>query len=278
MTALLLVIVAGVVLELATRLGERGLVLSLRTAVPEIRLAGPDVLYNVVEMPLSEVDIVPFADDTFGAPGVRGFLHQPINPVDAALVITHGAGANCQAPILVSMAGYFAQRVFAVLRCDLPFRQVKRYGPPFGTSAKDREGLRHAVLALKRIASGRVFLGGHSYGGRQASMLAAEEHGIVEGLLLLSYPLHPPQQPDKLRTDHFPKLETRTLFVHGSRDPFGSREELESALQLIPVPTSLLIIEGAGHDLGFTRAKRNEAEGLPKRVFETAARVFLFPE
>ena len=229
-------------------------------------------------MLLSQSEIVPFADDTFGAPAVRGFLHKPAKPLDAALVITHGAGANCQAPILVGMASHFAQEGFTVLRCELPFRQVKRYGPPFGTSAKDREGLRHAVLALKRIASGRVFLGGHSYGGRQASMLAAEEHSIVDGLLLLSYPLHPPRQPDKLRTSHFPKLETRTLFVHGSRDPFGSREELESALQLIPAPTSLVIIEGAGHELGFSRTKRNEADDLPKRVFESAARLFVFPE
>jgi predicted alpha/beta-hydrolase family hydrolase len=229
-------------------------------------------------MPLSQSDIMPYADDTFGTPGVRGFLHQPAKPLDAALVITHGAGANCQAPILVSMARHFAQEGFTVLRCDLPFRQARRYGPPLGTSVKDREGLRHAVLALKRIVRGQVFLGGHSYGGRQASMLAAEEHSIVDGLLLLSYPLHPPQQPDKLRTNHFSKLETRTLFVHGSRDPFGSRKELESALQFIPAPTSLLIIEGAGHELGFTRAKRNEADDLPKRVFEAAARLFVFPE
>ena len=109
-------------------------------------------------------------------------------------------------------------------------------------------------------------------------MLAAEEHSIVDGLLLLSYPLHPPRQPDKLRTSHFPKLETRTLFVHGYRDPFGSREELESALQIIPAPTSLVIIEGAGHELGFARTKRNEADDLPKRVFESAARLFVFPE
>lgn len=81
-------------------------------------------------------------------------------------------------------------------------------------------------------------------------MLAAEDPDLVDRLLLLSYPLHPPGKPDQLRTAHFPKLNTPVLFVHGSRDPFGSLDELQSAIKLIPAPVQLLEIEGAGHDLG----------------------------
>jgi len=81
-------------------------------------------------------------------------------------------------------------------------------------------------------------------------MLAAEEPALADALLLLSYPLHPPRKPDQLRTAHFAKLETPALFVHGTRDPFGSLDELKIALSLIPAATHLLEIEGAGHELG----------------------------
>ena len=96
-----------------------------------------------------------------------------------------------------------------------------------------------------------MFLGGHSYGGRQSTMLCADHPDLVDGLLLLSYPLHPPRKPEQLRIQHLPKLQTPALFVHGTRDPFGTAEEVESALKLIPAKVRLLRIEGAGHDLGF---------------------------
>jgi predicted alpha/beta-hydrolase family hydrolase len=80
-------------------------------------------------------------------------------------------------------------------------------------------------------------------------MLAAAEPGLVAGLLLLSYPLHPPKKPEQLRTQHFPSLRTPGVFVHGAADPFGSIAEMKQALSLIPARTQLLTIEGAGHDL-----------------------------
>ena len=78
----------------------------------------------------------------------------------------------------------------------------------------------------------------------------------MEALLLLAYPLHPPRRPSALRTAHFAELRTPALFVHGSRDPFGSLDELEAARQLIPARTALLAVEGAGHDLRGGRAGR----------------------
>jgi predicted alpha/beta-hydrolase family hydrolase len=98
-------------------------------------------------------------------------------------------------------------------------------------------------------AGGGVFLGGHSYGGRQATMLCAEEPALADGLLLLSYPLHPPRKPEQKRTQHLPKLATDALFVHGTRDPFGSIAEMEEALRLIPARTQLVAMDGAGHEL-----------------------------
>src|SRR5277367_1313718 len=200
---------------------------------------------------MSDFPITLFSDVSRDPP-VRGFLHQPAAPNGDGLVLTHGAGSNCQSPLLQTIAEAFTGNGFMVLRCDLPYRQNRPHGPPgFGAAARDREGLKQAAAALRKLVPKRIFLGGHSYGGRQSTMLCAEEPELVEGLLLLSYPLHPPRKPDQLRIQHLPKLQTPALFVHGTRDPFGSPEEMESALSLIPAKTRLLKIEGAGHDLGF---------------------------
>ncbi len=175
-------------------------------------------------------DSVPFETE-----GVRGFLHRPDGTARGGLVLTHGAGGNCNAPLLVAAATAFCVAGLAVLRIDLPFRQ--------------RRPSRQAVVSLRAIASGRIILGGQSYGGRQATMLAADEPQLVEALLLFSYPLHPPGKPERLRTEHFPRLRIPALFVHGTADPFGSIAELRAAVCLIPASTQLLPIEPAGHDL-----------------------------
>ena len=178
-------------------------------------------------------------------------------------MLTHGAGGNCHAKLLVALSNAFAQTGFVVLRCDLPFRQSRPHGPPFpAMAARDRDGLRRAVDFLRQKTSGKLFLGGHSYGGRQATMLAADHPELADGLLLLSYPLHPPRKPTELRTAHFPKLHTRALFIHGGRDPFGSQGEMNSAINLIAAETRLLELEGAGHDL----AGRNSTNELSARI------------
>ena len=190
----------------------------------------------------------PFLKESPGQPAVRGFLHRAEKSFDG-LVLTHGAGGNCNSALLIALAESHCVKGITVLRCDLPFRQARPHGPPMGTAEQDQAGLRHASQALRKLVSGRLFLGGHSYGGRMATMLAAQDHSVADGLFLLSYPLHPPRKPQQLRTAHFPKLNTPALFVHGTRDPFGSIAEMQSALSLIPAETRLLPIEGGGHDL-----------------------------
>jgi predicted alpha/beta-hydrolase family hydrolase len=120
---------------------------------------------------------------------------------------------------------------------------------------------------MRKQTTDRIFLGGHSYGGRQESMLAAANPGLIDGLLLLSYPLHPPQRPSELRTGHFPQLQTAALFVHGTKDGFGSIEEMTEALKLIPARTELMPITGAGHEL-ITKRNRDE-------VVQAIAKAFL---
>jgi predicted alpha/beta-hydrolase family hydrolase len=207
---------------------------------------------------------ITFSDDSLN-PAVRGFLHSAENPNGDALILTHGAGSNSTAPLLVALSESFAGHGCVVLRCDLPFRQERRTGPPFpGNAERDRAGLRNAVAVLRKNVAGRIFLGGHSYGGRQATMLCAADPDLVSGLLLLSYPLHPPRKPEQLRIQHLPSLRTPSLFVHGTRDPFGSVEEMTKALQLIPAKIGLMRVEGAGHDLGFKG--KTEPKELPGKI------------
>jgi predicted alpha/beta-hydrolase family hydrolase len=179
-----------------------------------------------------------------------GFLHRPAQAGVEAIVLTHGASSNANAPMLVALAEAFANAGVLAYRYDLPYRQRRPNGPPHpSASAADREGVRLAVQAVRALGCQRVVAAGHSYGGRQTSMAASEDPQLVEGLLLTSYPLHPPGKPDQIRTAHFPNIHTAALFISGARDPFGSREELEKAIALIPAKTQLWTVEGAGHEL-----------------------------
>ncbi len=120
---------------------------------------------------------------------------------------------------------------------------------PLGPRA-DQDGLRAAAQEVRSRVNEPVFLGGHSYGGRQASIVAAEQVGAVPGILLLSYPLHPPGKPEQLRTAHFKNIEAPCLFIHGTSDPFGSPDEIKTAISLIPGKCKLILLDGLGHDLG----------------------------
>ena len=189
-------------------------------------------------------------------PAVRGYIHTPSSAATDALILTHGAGSNCRSLLLIALANTFSESGYLLLRCDLPYRQARTTGPPRpGDAARDREGLVRAVEAVRELFPGRIFLGGHSYGGRQSSMLVAEHPDLVSGLVLMSYPLHPPRNPQQLRVQHLPNLRVPTLFVHGTRDPFGTVEEMQSALKLIPAKTSLMQVQRTGHDLGLKGGK-----------------------
>ncbi len=191
--------------------------------------------------------------------GTRAFLDPPSGTVRDGVALTHGAGSDCDSALLRSLSESLVQNGFLVLRYDLSFRRDRRAGPPRpGDAERDREGIRTAIEAVRRLVPGRVVAGGHSYGGRQTTMLAAESPQIADILLLLSYPLHPPRKPEDLRTGHFERLRIRSLFIHGSRDPFGSPDEMKSALKAIPA-SDLMVIDGAGHDL-------TRPAGIPARI------------
>src|ERR1700749_4598146 len=106
-------------------------------------------------------------EEPYHSNGIQGVLHSPGQSNGDAFALTHGAGSNHCAPLLVRLAEAFSEAGYIVLRYDLPFRQQRPKGPPFpAAAARDREGVAQAVAEARRMARGHVLAGGHSYGGR----------------------------------------------------------------------------------------------------------------
>src|SRR5678815_1636962 len=125
------------------------------------------------------------SEQAYDSNHVRGILHTPERPDGDALALTHGAGSDCNAALLVTLARAFCEAGMIVLRYDLPFRVARAGGAPHPSmQARDREGVAQAIAAARGMASRRVFAGGHSYGGRQTAMLASEHPDAADGLLL----------------------------------------------------------------------------------------------
>ena len=184
-------------------------------------------------------------------------LQEPAVEAIGSIALTHGAGGNRDAYILQTFANALAANGFYVARFDLPFRREGRKGPPRAAEASAaRECISLVAQGLRDQFGLPVTIGGHSFGGRQASMLASVDQRF-QAVLLLSYPLHPPDKPEQLRTDHFPAIHTPAFFVHGARDPFGSPEEMGAVIPLIPARTHLELAAGQGHDL-----RRADAPGI----------------
>ena len=167
----------------------------------------------------------------------------------AGLLLTPGAGAGRDQPALVAIEQALTPAGFAVERMDFPYRLAGRKAPdrPPVLLGAVREGA--ARLAGEAgLPPERVALGGRSMGGRMCSMAAADGLPCL-ALVLVSYPLHPPGRPDRLRVEHFPALTVPCLFVSGTRDAFGAPPELEAHTAAIPGPVTHVWIDGGDHGL-----------------------------
>lgn len=181
---------------------------------------------------------------------IAGIVHEPANTPTGVVVLTHGAGGSREAPLLVRICDEWARRGWLAVRYNLPYRRRRPKGPPSGSAKADQAGVAEAVAAVRKLADGPVIAGGHSYGGRMTSMVVADQSAKVDVLTLFSYPLHPPGKPERLRTEHLPRITTPTVFTHGTSDPFGTIEELRTAATLVDARTEIVEITGARHDLG----------------------------
>lgn len=181
---------------------------------------------------------------------IAGIPHQPDGPPRGVVVLTHGAGGSRESPLLGRICDEWARRGWLAIRYNLPYRRRRPKGPPSGSAAGDREGIVEAITLARTLAGGPLLAGGHSYGGRQTSMVVADNAAAVDALTLFSYPLHPPGKPERLRTEHFGSIAVPTVFTHGTSDPFGTPDELRAAAALIPAATEIVEVTGARHDLG----------------------------
>lgn len=193
-------------------------------------------------------------------------------PVDrAALLLTPGAGADRDQAALVAIDEAATADGLVVERMDFPYRRAGRRAPDRAPVlvAAVVEGA--AALAKRaRVPAGRVFLGGRSMGGRMCSMAVAD--GLpAAGLVLVSYPLHPPGRPDRLRVEHFPDLRVPCLFVSGTRDAFGTPAELEAATAAIPAPVTHVWLDGGDH--GLRRRDAAVADAVAAWLRSTVAQV-----
>ncbi|MGI9119955.1 MAG: alpha/beta hydrolase family protein [Acidimicrobiales bacterium] len=164
-----------------------------------------------------------------------------------AVLLTPGAGSGADHPALLAIEA--ALSPLPVARIDFPYRIQGRKAPD--RAPKLVTTVVEAATELARrcgVTAAQVVLGGRSMGGRMCSMAVAE--GLpAAGLVLVAYPLHPPGRPDRLRVAHLPEIEVPCLFVSGTRDPFATPAELESATSAIPAPVTHLWIEGGRHEL-----------------------------
>ncbi len=174
----------------------------------------------------------------------------PVRPkTPAGVVLTPGAGAGRDHPSLVATEHALVPSGITVERVDFPYRLAGRQAPdrpPVLVAA-----VTDATTSLAEqlgVPTGRVAIGGRSMGGRMCSMAAAE--GLeVAALVLISYPLHPPGKPERLRTEHFERISVPCLFVSGTKDSFGTPGELEAATKAIGGPVTHVWLEGGDHGL-----------------------------
>ena len=181
---------------------------------------------------------------------IAGVAHEPESSPLGVVVLTHGAGGNRDSKLLQQVCDEWARRGLLAVRYNLPYRRRRPKGPPSGSAAGDQAGIVEAIELCRGLADGPLVAGGHSYGGRQTSMVVAQKQAPVDVLTLFSYPVHPPGKPERPRTEHLPDITVPTVFTHGSSDPFGTLAELRAAAALIAAPTEVVEITGARHDLG----------------------------
>jgi predicted alpha/beta-hydrolase family hydrolase len=184
---------------------------------------------------------------------IAGVAHEPPGTPTGVVLLTHGAGGSRESVLLQQACDAWCRRGWLAVRYDLPYRRRRAAGPPSGSGATDRAGIIEAIALVRGLTTGPLIVGGHSYGGRQTSMVVAAGQARVDLLALFSYPVHPPGKPERARTEHLSDITVPTVFTHGSSDPFGTLTEVRDAAALIPAPTEVVEVTGALHDLGSKR-------------------------
>ncbi len=191
----------------------------------------------------------------------------------ATMIVAHGAGAGQQSPFMIAFARELAALGFDTITFNFLYTEQKRRLPD---RAPLLEGCYGAVVreTRQRITSAQrwLFIGGKSMGGRISTQLAAADpHLPISGLVLLGYPLHPPGKPEKRRDAHLPSVGRPMLVIQGSRDTFGTPQELEPVLGPLTPAATLHVVEGGDHSFKVARAGAAGQAEIDQQVRRTAA-------
>ena len=180
------------------------------------------------------------------------FLFDGFDTAPVTILLAHGAGASMDSPSMTATAKALGTAGFQVARFEFHYMAARRYGhrkPPPRAETVNPEYIKAIADLRARGVTGKLIIGGKSMGGRVASMVADEmfEKGEIVGLVCLGYPFHPPGKPEQLRTKHLLDLKTPTLIFQGTRDEFGTKDEV-ATYGLSPA-IEVVWLEDGDHDL-----------------------------
>jgi uncharacterized protein len=221
------------------------------------------------------------------APPLSALRYAAADPDAPVLTLAHGAGAGQRSPFMSAFAEAMRARGVTTVTFDFPYIQHRRRAPDRppvleaawravveGITAGLKAGATSAKPGATSSLATTLVIGGKSMGGRIAShVLADPAHPLpgIRGLVLLGYPLHPPGQPHRPRVAHLPHLATPTLVVQGSRDSFGTEDEVRQAFDAVPAPVEWLVVPGGDHSFKVPRRAGRTMEEVLQRVYDTVA-------
>ena len=184
--------------------------------------------------------------------------YRAATPSGRLLVLAHGAGAGQHHPFMTAIATRLSARGIDVVTFDFDYMREQRKVPDRAPVLEQCFGaVIDGATGRDEFAGHRLLIGGKSMGGRMATHLAAAAYPHVSGVVAFGYPLHPPGKPQQLRTAHLPAIRTPLLIVQGSRDTFGTPEELRPVVAAIPGPATLHVVEGGDHSLVVPRTAKD---------------------
>jgi len=189
------------------------------------------------------------------------------------IILGHGAGANQMSKFMRLFAAGLAARGFDTMTFNFLYSERGRGGPdPKAKLESCWMAVIEAARQQRTLKGNRLVLGGKSMGGRIASQVAAAGAGDIAALVFLGYPLHPPGNPEKLRDEHLPDVKAPMLFIQGSRDAFGTPEEISSVVKKRKLRgTTIHIIEGGDHSLAVPKSAGVPQDQLYEKIMDFIA-------
>lgn len=188
------------------------------------------------------------------------------------LLLGHGAGANQMSSFMRMFAGGMADRGFDAMTFNFLYSEKGRGAPdPKAKLESCYQSVIQAALGLKKLKTNKLIIGGKSMGGRIASQVAAAEGSQISGLVFLGYPLHPPGKPEQLRDAHLKDIRAPMLFVQGSRDAFGTPDELRAVIKRDRLPATLDEIEGGDHSFKVPKSGGRSQQEVYEMIMDKTA-------